>query len=74
MQCVRRFPIIDCTGQDDCFNGGTCLKGACTCDHGNGTPYCGKKCELRCLHGGTCVNNECYCPTGYFGPNCEATG
>ena len=74
MQWVRRFPIIDCTGYDDCLNGGTCHVNRGTCLCGTWLPYCGRNCELLCLNGGTCVNTECNCPTGYSGPNCEYTG
>ena len=41
MQWVKRFPIIDCLGNEHCFNGGTCLKGGCYCPIG----YIGQNCE-----------------------------
>ncbi|XP_071959599.1 uncharacterized protein [Antedon mediterranea] len=56
----------------DCFNGGHCENGECTCPPGFGGSRCQvSECRLPCENGGRCVNSICRCRAGYVGISCQ---
>lgn len=69
----------DPCAETQCFNGGYCQDGYCSCPPN----YVGKNCEtyvppvidkcagVICQNGGTCVDGTCQCPPHYTGTNCE---
>ena len=61
-----------------CWNGGTCVDGACICAAGWEGDICttpvvnADPClNVDCQNGGTCVDGTCNCASGYEGTNCE---